>query len=80
MYNSADHKVNWSKYQGWGVSNEILGKRFDDWWINHWKDLFSTKEKGDISKFELSTGSVKTDAIRVSYLVWLQKNIKPDYE
>ena len=77
---SNDHKVNWSKYQDWGGSNEILGNRFDDWWSDHWKDLFSTREKGGIPKVELSTDSVKTEAIRVSYLVWLQRNIKPEYE
>ena len=51
--------------------------KFDDWWRDHWKDLFGTTEKGGTPKFELSTGSVKTEAIEISYKVWLERNIKP---
>jgi len=74
------YKVDWSKYQGWGGANEIIGSKFDDWWPNHWKDLFGTTEKNGTPKFEFSTSSVKSEAIYISYKVWLERNIKPDLE
>ena len=77
---SKEHKVDWSKYEGWGGSNEVLGSKFDDFWEENWKELFGIKERGNKPKFELSTEHIKTEAIRVSYLVWLQRNMKPLYE
>ena len=74
------YKVDWSKYQGWGGPNVILGNKFDDWWKDHWKDLFGTTEKNGTPKFQLSTSSVKTEAIEISYKVWLERNIEPDAE
>ena len=79
---SDEHKVNWNKYRGWGGSKEILESRFDDWWTSHWKDLFAVETKGvDMTKtrFPLSTTQPKTEAIRISWLVWLHRNTPPDY-
>ena len=79
---SPDFTVNWNKYGGWGGANEVMGSRFDDWWEDHWKDLFGVEAKGvDPSKikFPLSTTQPKTEAIRISWLVWMNRDTPPDY-
>ena len=55
---SPDFSVNWSKYRGWGGANEVMRTRFDDWWEDHWKDLFGVEGIGDCPssyKLEQST-------------------------
>ena len=79
---SPDFKVNWNKYRGWGGANEVMGSRFDDWWEDHWKDLFGVEAKGvdpTKIKFPLSTTQPKTEAIRISWLVWMNRHTPPDY-
>ena len=79
---SPDFKVNWNKYRGWGGANEVMGSRFDDWWEDHWKDLFGVEGKGDVLtkvKFPLTTTQPKTEAIRISWLVWMHRHTPPDY-
>ena len=61
--------VDWSKYEGWGGANEVLGSKFDDWWGNHWIDLFGYK-KGEQPKHSLSTNRPKPDGIRYALLVY----------
>ncbi len=59
-----------------------MGSRFDDWWNDHWKNLFSVPSKGtDLTKlkFPLSTTQPKTEAIRISWLVWMNRDTPPDY-
>ena len=63
------YEVDWSKYKGWGGSNYILGTKFDNFWEENWKDLFGVKNKGDEPRYPLSTTQVKTDAIRICYLI-----------
>ena len=80
---SPDFKVNWRKYRGWGGANEVIGSKFDDWWNDHWKDLFSVPSKGsDLRKvkFPLTTRQPKTEAIRISWLVWLHRDKPADYK
>ena len=50
-----DQTVDWSKYRGWGGSNEILGQKFGDWWKDHKKTLFAVQKEGDKPKFPLTT-------------------------
>ena len=78
---SSEFKVNWNKYRGWGGSNVVLGQKFDMWWEERWKDLFGTKDPNNKSsvKFPLSTNQPKTEAIRISWLVWLHRNTPADY-
>jgi hypothetical protein len=79
---SPDFKVNWNKYRGWGGANEVMGSRFDDWWEDHWKDLFGVEGKSDVLtkvKFPLTTTQPKTEAIRISWLVWMNRDTPPDY-
>ena len=78
---SPEFKVNWNKYRGWGGSNTVLGQRFDHWWDDKWKDLFGVKDlsKKSAVKFPLSTSQPKTEAIRLSWLVWLHRDTPPDY-
>ena len=77
-----NRKVDWRKYRGWGGANEVMGCKFDDWWNDHWKDLFAVPSKGaDLSKvkFPLTTRQPKTEAIRISWLVWLHRDTPADY-
>ena len=78
---SPDFTVDWNKYRGWGGANEVLGQKFDQWWEDHWKDLFGVKTKEDVSKekFPLTTTQPKTEAIRISWLVWLNRDTPADY-
>jgi hypothetical protein len=78
---SPDFEVNWRKYRGWGGANEVMGSKFDDWWEDHWKDLFGVENKGDASKarFQLSTTQPKAEAIRLRWLVWMHRDTPPDY-
>jgi hypothetical protein len=77
-----DVSVNWRKYKGWGGVNTILGQKFDEWWGDRWKDLFGSAERWTDQtkiKFPLSTTRPKTDAIRMSLLVWKLRDTPPDW-
>ena len=79
---SPDHKVNWRKYRGWGGANEVMGSKFDEWWNEHWKELFAVPSKGvprEKQKFPLNTKQPKTEAIRISWLVWMHRDTDPNY-
>jgi hypothetical protein len=85
--------VDWTKYDGWGGSNYVLGTKFDDFWKENWMDLFGIKNEGDTPKFPLTTKQPKTDALRYSLrlyenrhrgstwelAIWLKKNEKRMY-
>ena len=85
--------VDWSKYQGWGGANAVLGMKFDEWWEHHWIDLFGIENEGDEPKFPLTTKRPKTDGIRYALriyenrhrgstwdiAVWLKRNEKRVY-
>ena len=65
------------KYRGWHLDT-ILDTRFDDWWENHWRELFATKTKGAEPKVKLSTTKIKYESIRYSYFVaCLSENVLP---
>ena len=60
--------VDWSKYEGWGGSNKVLGSKFDDWWKEHWLECFGIKNRTDTPKF--STGRISHfDSLRCYLLV-----------
>ena len=82
---SDEYEVDWSKYDGWGGANAVLGMRFDDWWNDNWQDLFGVKKGADrhidknaVSKYELTSTKYKTEAIRLALLVWQKRNVKSD--
>lgn len=66
--------IDWSKYDGWGGANEVLGSKFDDWWSNHWIDLFGTKDRSSSPRYPISTKQPKTEALRLSLLCWQRRN------
>ncbi len=66
--------VDWTKYNGWGGANYIMGVKFDEFWEEKWKSLFGVKKQGDKPKFPLSTPSPKNESIRLCWLVWLHRN------
>ena len=65
-----NRSVDWSKYQGWGGANAVLGMKFDDWWEEHWIDLFGIENEGDEPKFPLTTKRPKTDGIRYALRIY----------
>ena len=69
-----DYKVDWSKYNGWGGGNYILGTKFDEFWEEKWQSLFGVKVMGGTAKFSLTTDKPKTDAIRYALLVYENKH------
>lgn len=71
---SPDYLVNWSKYKGWGGANEILRTKFDDWWKDHWIDLFGTQDRSALPKYPISTKQPKTEALRLSLLCWQRRD------
>jgi hypothetical protein len=78
---AAEYNVNWSKYRGWGGPNVILGQKFDMWWEERWEKLFAVKTRGASKaeqRFPLSTSQPKTEAIRLSLLVWQNRNTPAD--
>lgn len=66
--------IDWSKYQGWGGRDAILNMTFDDWWTEHWIDLFGIQKEGDVPKYPLSTKRPKTDAIRYALRLYENKH------
>ena len=38
------YTVDWTKYQSWGGRDVVLDTKFDDWWQEYWRDLFSFTE------------------------------------
>ena len=80
---SPDHKVDWEKYDGWGGADVVLNQKFDEWWDAHWKKLFAVSSRGEKPKqrsFAISTTQPKTEAIRISLLIWKLRNTPPDWE
>ena len=79
---SNEHTVDWSKYDGWGGANVVLGQKFDEWWDDRWEDLFGGEgDRHGIKveeKFRISTEKFKYEALRLSYLVFHYRNLPPD--
>tara|TARA_B100000780_G_scaffold264244_1_gene218739 strand:+ start:2150 stop:2629 length:480 start_codon:yes stop_codon:yes gene_type:complete len=71
----SDYSVDWSKYAGWGGSDQIIGQKFDDWWEDHWRELFAVKNKGDDPLYLTSTSQTKTDAYKIMLNVHLLKHL-----
>ena len=59
-----------------------MGSKFDEWWNDHCKELFGVPSKGvprEKQKFPLNTKQPKTEAIRISLLVWMHRDTPADY-
>lgn len=76
---SSDYEVKWSNYSGWGNANEVLGSKFDTWWIDNWKKLFGVKSKNGIPKFNIANMPRNFEPIRLAYLVHLIRDTPIDY-
>ena len=77
---SSEFTVNWNKYPGWGGPTVVLGQKFDEWWEDRWKDLFGVPQDLQIPvKFPLTTTQPKSEALRISWLVWLHRHTPTDY-
>jgi len=72
--------VDWTKYEGWGGSNYILGTKFDDFWKENFLDLFSIKNIGDIPRYPLSTTKPKIDAMRYSLKIYEARHIGSSWD
>ena len=74
---SKTHSVDWIRYEEWG-GKSMMNVKFDVWWETHWKDLFGIKKIGpsqSVPRFQISTRQPKTTAIRLSLLVWQNRNV-----
>ena len=71
---SPRHNVDWTKYDGWGGANAVLGMKFDNWWDDNWKELFGTKDRNGTPKFPISTKQPKTEGLRLSLLCWERRD------
>jgi len=71
---SSEYNVDWTKYDGWGGSNSVLGMKFDNWWDDNWIDLFGTKDRNATPRFPISTKSIKTEGLRLSLLCWERRH------
>ena len=80
-----EHPINTRKYKGWDI-DKIPGMKFDDWWKDHWKDLFGFKreqktlKKLSDPKFPITTSKIKTNYIRLSLLVHNNRNYGSNFE
>jgi len=72
---SDQFSVDWKKYKSWGGKNEVMGRKFDDWREENWKENFGLTERTDKQKFPFTTTRPKTEAIRISYLCWRFKDV-----
>lgn len=63
-------KVDWSKYEIWGGANEVMGRKFDDWWEDHWMELFGKKNAADDAKVPLTTKKYEYEPLRLAYLAY----------
>lgn len=71
---SSKHKVDWTKYDGWGGANTVLGMKFDNWWYDNWIELFGVKDRTGTPRYSISTKQPKTEAIRLSLLCWEKRD------
>mgnify|MGYP000257815422 CR=1 FL=1 len=55
--------VKWSKYKLWGIQDEIIITKFDDWWEDH-QYLFAIEKPGDQPKVKISTTAPKPNAYK----------------
>ena len=71
---SENFKVDWSQYDGWGGANVVLGSKFDNWWNDHWINLFGTKDRSSTPRYPISTKQPKAEALRLSLLCWQRRD------
>ena len=76
----SDRKVDWRKYRGWGGGNEIVGSKFDDWWEDHWEELFGVENAGDEPKFPITVKKPKPNGYRTALLVYQNKEMDSNWE
>ena len=80
-----EYPIDKRKYKGWDLDT-IPGRKFDDWWKEHWKDLFGfereqkTLKKLNDPKFPIATSKIKTNYIRLSILVHMNRNYGNNFE
>ena len=72
---SDEYQVDWSKYEGWGGSNYILGNKFDTFWEENWKELFSTESRDDEPRYNISTKAPKADAYKLRLKIWSYRHL-----
>ena len=72
---SDEYQVDWSKYEGWGGSNYILGNKFDTFWEDNWKELFSTESRDDEPRYNISTKAPKADAYKLRLKIWSYRHL-----
>jgi hypothetical protein len=66
--------VKWDKYKTWGGREVVMNTKFDDWWKDHWKGLFSFAE-GQLTNAPFNTKKKpEVIAMRTSLLVYEKRH------
>jgi hypothetical protein len=66
--------VKWDKYKTWGGREVVMNTKFDDWWKDHWKDLFSFAE-GQLTNAPFHTKKKpEVIAMRTALLVYEKRH------
>ena len=68
--NDPQRTVDWSKYDGWGGAEVVTNQRFEDWWKDHWKELFAVKNETDSARYEIAHRKARAETIRIALLVY----------
>ena len=69
-----DRVINFDCYEGWGEPDEIMNRRFDDWWKQRWMSLFGC-EKGEEPRYQISTTQPKFDAMYLALKIYQGKHL-----
>ena len=62
--------VDWEKYKSWGGHEVVMNTKFDDWWKDHWKDLFSFAEGQPTNALFHTKKKPEVIAMRTALLVY----------
>ena len=66
--------VKWDKYKTWGGREVVMNTKFDDWWKDHWKGLFSFAE-GQLTNAPFNTKKKpEVIAMRTTLLVYEKRH------
>ena len=66
--------VDWKKYKSWGGREVVMNTKFDDWWKEYWKDLFSFAEGQPTNAPFHTKKKPEVIAMRTTLLVYEMKD------
>lgn len=67
---SDEFEVDWSCYEAWGGRDAVMSGDFDEFWGDHWVELFAVDPEKGVARYPISSKSPKADGIRYAFLAW----------